>query len=884
LTLVVAAVAGVGGLALFLLTIRRPIFGCAALLLTVPLTAGLARGSIIPVLKPSEGILLIVAVGVVAHNFTVPRSRPVTGLDLAVGGYVIGSVVIPWIVLLLTRYPADIATWQTVLSPILFLFVYYLFSRTHLTDRGFRIVINSALVSGVIVSLIAAAELANLPGVRTFFAAFYTGEVLASYRPSSTLGHYSAVGGFGLLTYTIALALATVRHTGFRGWWLTVVMCTSLLGVIVSETWAPLAILPLATALVLLYGRHIPRELVVTLVIGAVALVFLLPLISGRIESQHLISAQGFALPESMQTRIRYWNEFIIPALSDNIWAGTGTVIPSSVPGKLTAYVDNEYLWAAFRAGLAGVALLVGMLLAILVAGQRQRFNLDASRRAIGASALTTAAMLILLGATAQYITFAGLSQEIAMLVGVLGALTTEVRTRRVPVLVIAPRVEPLWAAIPRSIEATIVQLRQLKPESGLLRSSAVVFAGFATARALGFLFSVAAARIMFPLDYGRLMYAIAVVTIASVFISSAPVGLSRFLSRNHLDRSVQDSYFTNWITLIGLIVMISAVFVTPIALLLGLQGWLLVGVLCNLLGIAALEGYREVQRGQNRFLAMMAVYVIANLIQLVAILILGYRGITSAAPFLIVYGLSSVAALAVMLPLVPVSLKFRVQDVASQRIREIFRFIRPLLLQSVFFAVWFSSDLVIVQHLMRPEATGNYAVAKAFVNVLLLVPTAIGAAVLPRVARLVEQSSGRFMVTALGLTATASIPLVAGAALLGPRLVVILFGAKYPDAAGPVPILALGMGLYGFCSVMGSIWVGLGRPGIDSVATGVAMTCTVGAALALVPHLGLEGAAIAFTAGAAARLLVIGTFTLRTFASHRAREQTLTLSANPNV
>jgi O-antigen/teichoic acid export membrane protein len=884
LTLVLAAIAGVGGVALFLLTVRRPIFGCAALLLTVPLTAGLARGSIIPILKPSEAILLIVAIGVVAHNVTVPRTRQVTGLDLAVGGYVIGSVVIPWMVLLLARYPADIATWQTVLSPILFLLVYYLFSRTQLNDRSVRIVINSALLSGVIVSLIAAAELANLPGVRSFFASLYTGEVLSSYRPSSTLGHYSAVGGFALLTYTIALALATVHHTGFRGWWLTTVMCVSVLGIVVSETWAPLAILPLATGLVLIYGRRIPRELLVTLAIGAVGFVFLWPLISGRVESQHLITVQGFALPESMQTRIRYWNEFIIPALTDNIWVGSGTVIPSTVPGKLTAYVDNEYLWAAFRAGLAGVALLVGMLLAIMVAGWRLRFSLDPTQRAIGASALASATMLILLGATAQYITFAGLSQEIAMLVGVLAAVTTAVRTRRVPVLVIAPRVEPLWVPIPRSIEVAIVELRQLKPESSLIRSSAVVFAGFATARALGFLFSVAAARILFPLDYGRLMYAIAVVTIASVFISSSPVGLSRFLSRNHQDGSVQDSYFTNWITLIGLIAIGSAVFVAPIALLLGLQGWLLVGVLCNLLGIAVLEGYREVQRGLDRYLAMMAVYVIANLIQLVAILVLGSQGIKSAALFLIVYGLSSVVALAVMQPVVPISLNFKVQDIARQRIREILRFIRPILLQSIFFAVWFSSDLVIVQHLMRPEATGNYAAAKTFVNVLLLVPTAIGAGVLPRVARLGEQSVGRYMVTAVGLTALASIPLVAGAALLGPRLVLMVFGAKYPDAAGPVPLLALGMGLYGFCSVIGTIWVGLGRPGIDSVATGVAMVCTVGAGLVLVPHLGLEGAALAFTAGAAARLAVIAFFTAWTFASKRIREQPMTLSPTPGV
>ena len=59
-TIALAAIAGVAALALFLLTIRRPVLGCAALVLLVPLTAGLSRGSVIPRLKPSEAILVVV--------------------------------------------------------------------------------------------------------------------------------------------------------------------------------------------------------------------------------------------------------------------------------------------------------------------------------------------------------------------------------------------------------------------------------------------------------------------------------------------------------------------------------------------------------------------------------------------------------------------------------------------------------------------------------------------------------------------------------------------------------------------------------------------------------------------------------------------------------
>ncbi len=854
---------------LFVATLRRPLFGCAALVLLVPLTAGLARGAVIPVLKPNEAILLIVLAGVIAHQLTVKRIRPLGGLDLAVGGYVVASVLIPWVVLTLNHYPADLDTWRTVVSPALFLVVYYVFSRTQLNENGIKIVLNSAMLAGVIVCAIAAAQV-KVPAVQGLVEAYYPAPVLSQLRPGSTLGHFSAVGAFGALTYIVALSLATVRHPGFSSRWLTLVMAAGLLGVVVSETWAPLAALPVVTVIIVFYGRRIPRELIVTAGLGLVGLVFLLPLIAARFDSQQLVTASGFALPESMQTRIRYWNEFIIPALSDHIWLGTGTVIPSSVPAPLATFVDNEYLWAAFRAGIPGVALLVAMLVCVMAVGWGARGSTDPFRRALGAASLATAAMLLLLGATAQYITFAGLSQEIAMLVGVLAGLTTHVYARRVPAVIISS--ESRWVALPGPVEWALIEVRKLKPEAGLVRSSAVVFAGFTTARALGFLFSVAGARILAPMDYGRLTYAIAVVSIASVFISGSPIGLSRFLARNHGNRALQETYFTNWIGLIVAIVAVSALVVAPISYVIGLRGWLLVGVLCNLLGIAVLETYREVQRGLDRYVAMMSVYVIANLLQLVGVVVLGSMSVRSPAIFLIVYGLSSAVALAVVLPVMPISLRFARSGLSLARVREIFHFTRPLLLQSVFFAVWFGSDLVMVQHLMTTEATGNYGVAKALVNVLLLAPTAIGTAILPRIARLGERSLAKYILAALGLTSVATVPLVAGVVIFGPRLILMIFGSKYPQAATPLTILAIGMGLYGFYTVMGSIWVGLGRPVIDPIATGIAMSCTLAVGLTMIPRMGLAGAALAFSIGAAARLIVIGTFTLWALSTHRLK------------
>ena len=72
-------------------------------------------------------------------------------------------------------------------------------------------------------------------------------------------------------------------------------------------------------------------------------------------------------------------------------------------------------------------------------------------------------------------------------------------------------------------IARTLGLLKQLVPDAGLLRSSAIVLVGDSTARLLGFLFSVAAARLLMPVGYGRIAYALAVAAILSVLTTNSP-------------------------------------------------------------------------------------------------------------------------------------------------------------------------------------------------------------------------------------------------------------------------------------------------------------------------------------------------------------------------
>jgi O-antigen ligase len=92
------------------------------------------------------------------------------------------------------------------------------------------------------------------------------------------------------------------------------------------------------------------------------------------------------------------------------------------VPTRLINFVDNEYLAEGFRAGIAGLALLFVMLTTIAVVGWKSRASPDPMHRSLGALALAVVVFFALIGFTSEYMFFGGVSQELAMLIGLLSA------------------------------------------------------------------------------------------------------------------------------------------------------------------------------------------------------------------------------------------------------------------------------------------------------------------------------------------------------------------------------------------------------------------------------------------------------------------------------
>src|SRR6266446_3637594 len=83
LTVLLVAAAVLAAAAIIAVTANRPVVGCAMLAVGIPLTTRLGRGTLIPLLRPNEAILLLILVGLALHYLLTRQTVPYLGIDLA---------------------------------------------------------------------------------------------------------------------------------------------------------------------------------------------------------------------------------------------------------------------------------------------------------------------------------------------------------------------------------------------------------------------------------------------------------------------------------------------------------------------------------------------------------------------------------------------------------------------------------------------------------------------------------------------------------------------------------------------------------------------------------------------------------------------------------
>jgi O-antigen/teichoic acid export membrane protein len=157
--------------------------------------------------------------------------------------------------------------------------------------------------------------------------------------------------------------------------------------------------------------------------------------------------------------------------------------------------------------------------------------------------------------------------------------------------------------------------------------------------------------------------------------------------------------------------------------------------------------------------------------------------------------------------------------------------------------------DQVLLGLLASQAALGTYAVAVNASEVLFYVPSAVGTALLPAVARMGVDAGVDRTMRVFRVVMILTLAAVAVAALVGPMLLPLVFGGDYDGSV--TPFLLLLPSAIGFVasSVFSNALLASGAPALSSLGPVVSLVIGVALDLILIPKHGASGAAIAASA-----------------------------------
>lgn len=156
--------------------------------------------------------------------------------------------------------------------------------------------------------------------------------------------------------------------------------------------------------------------------------------------------------------------------------------------------------------------------------------------------------------------------------------------------------------------------------------------------------------------------------------------------------------------------------------------------------------------------------------------------------------------------------------------------------------------DFALLGAIAGPAVLGVYAVASKYAELLRLPGLAVTYVLYPRFSKqgpqVARARTRALMPRATALTVLVAVPL----GLLAGWLLPLLYGQQFRSAVLPAWILLAGLAGEGIAGLVTAYLYGTRRPGLNSLAMGAGVVCTVLLDLLLIPSHGAVGAAVAST------------------------------------
>ncbi|HEX8206288.1 MAG TPA: flippase [Solirubrobacteraceae bacterium] len=182
---------------------------------------------------------------------------------------------------------------------------------------------------------------------------------------------------------------------------------------------------------------------------------------------------------------------------------------------------------------------------------------------------------------------------------------------------------------------------------------------------------------------------------------------------------------------------------------------------------------------------------------------------------------------------------------------RDMARFFRagiPFGISAVMISIYYTVDSLLIGYLRDTEEVGQYAIAYRIPLAILAFATLWGSVLFPHFSALAERSRtevreqiGYFASLAL----VASLPMLAGALVVGEQLIPGLFGLQFERAGTPFIVLMFAAALVPFSVNWAAGAVSLGDERHQAYAVTLGAIINLGANLIVIPEYGMTGAAV---------------------------------------
>ena len=407
------------GLMIAMLLLFKPEFVPFILIPIITMTSGMVRGSLIPMLRPNEPLLLI-SVGISLPYIAVYgwRSLHLKGpIIISTIGLVLGTIVIPYLGYFVRGISLSAGEQMKLLAPLQYLLLFFLLRSLPIdTKNGYRLVAWMLVWSGI-VALIGLLQGLRIGPVLDLLDRFYYSSHIAVSdfgRVTSVLGAWNSFGVFMMICLIIARGFITSNHKYVPQNIFLIIVIILFAGLIVSGSYAGIIGLVLGYVIISIFERTVIKSLIVLLMLGIVMLPVLLPHIAARVEQQF---SYGGVIPSTLMYRFLVWKDVFIPIIKETWVLGFSPELPPYL-----AWHDSESQYFALLLQ-GGIFSLIGHLFWVIVLtgwAYKQCQSSDDLTRRIARILFTLFLVMSILGLTNDVFTFSVVIEYIWILLAVL--------------------------------------------------------------------------------------------------------------------------------------------------------------------------------------------------------------------------------------------------------------------------------------------------------------------------------------------------------------------------------------------------------------------------------------------------------------------------------